>query len=187
VIGYPEEYSWYDIDAKIGRDATDDEVRLMFQSMLEDRFKFKAHHETRELPEYELTIAKGKPKMTPSTSEEPMKLEIDGRKFSQLHGTCGVWGWLDGAHLICHAAPMEAIIGPISGNMHAPVADHTSLTGTYDLNLVFIAENSKLRPDGPTGPSLNEALQSELGLKLEKGKGPVEVLVIDHIEKASAN
>ncbi len=42
---------------KLGRDATDDEVRLMFQSMLEDRFKFKAHHETRELPEFELTIA----------------------------------------------------------------------------------------------------------------------------------
>ncbi len=187
VIGYPEDYTWYDIDAKIGRDATDDEVRLMFQSLLEDRFQFKAHHETRELPEFQLTVPKGKARMTASTSDEPMKLEIEGRKLSQPKGTCGVSGWNDGAHLICHAAPMEAIIAPISGNMHAPVADHTGLTGTYDLNLVFVAENAKLRPDGPSGPSLNEALQSELGLKLEKGKGPVEVLVIDHIQKASAN
>ncbi|MEI9974293.1 MAG: TIGR03435 family protein [Ignavibacteriota bacterium] len=62
----PNETNWFDVEARIGREATDDEVRLMFQSLIEERFKVKMHRETREMPVYELTLGKGKPRLTPS-------------------------------------------------------------------------------------------------------------------------
>jgi uncharacterized protein (TIGR03435 family) len=187
LVGPPNsDYNWYDIDAKIGRDATDDEVRLMFQSLLEDRFKLKAHRETREIAQYELTIAKGKPRLTASGSG-PMHITIEGRHIDAQPGRCGMSSWLEGAHLICHSAPMDQIATAIGSEVRAPVADRTGLTGTYDIDLLFIPENRKPRPDDPPGPSLADALQTDLGLKLQKGKGPVEVLVIDHMEKPSEN
>jgi uncharacterized protein (TIGR03435 family) len=69
----------------------------------------------------------------------------------------------------------------------APVVDRTGLTGTYDVNVRYIPDSRKLDPDVPPGPTFEQALQEELGLKLEKGKGKVEVLVIDHLEKPSEN
>ena len=190
VIGYdktPIAYDWYDIDAKAPGDATDDQVRLMFQSLLEDRFKLKVHRETRELPEYELTVAKGNAKLKPASGDEPMKVEIEGRHLTWPKGNCASTAWLEGAHLICHAASIDQIVGVIRGEMGAPVVDRTGLTGLYDLNLLYLSDRQKPRDDGDAVPLLPAALQAELGLKLEKGKGPVEVLVIDHLEKPSGN
>jgi uncharacterized protein (TIGR03435 family) len=190
MVGYarlPDGWNWFDIDARAGRDATDDQVRLMFQSLLEDRFKLKVHRETRDIPEYELAVAKGKPKLTPSRSDEPMAVTIEEKRFTQSAGTCGISSWREGLHLICHAAPIEKIVAALSGSLQAPVVDRTGLTGTYDLNVLFIPEDRRLNADTESGPSLDAALQAELGLKLEKGKGPVEVLVIDHMEKPSPN
>ncbi len=82
---------------------------------------------------------------------------------------------------------MDQIVSAIRGELRAPVADHTGLTGLYDVNLLFMSERQKPREDTELLQRLPAALQSELGLKLEKGKGPAEVLVIDHIEKPSAN
>jgi uncharacterized protein (TIGR03435 family) len=71
--------------------------------------------------------------------------------------------------------------------LRSPVADRTGLTGTYDLNLLFMPEGRPPEPDDQTlAPTLTGAL-SDVGLKLENGKGPVEVLVIDHIERPSDN
>jgi uncharacterized protein (TIGR03435 family) len=159
----------------------------MLQSLLEDRFKLKAHRETRDLPEYELAIAKGEPKLTPSHSDEPMAVTVEEKRFTQSAGTCGISRWLEGSRLICHAAPMEKIAAALIGPLQAPVVDRTGLTGTYDTNVLFIPDNRKLDADTESGPSLAAALPEELGLKLEKGKGPVEVLVIDHLEKPSPN
>lgn len=187
LVGSPNsDFNWYDIDAKIGRDATDDEVRRMFQSLLEDRFKLKAHHETRELPEYELTIAKGKPRLAASGTGQ-MHVSIEGRHFDAKPGGCGISLWKEGAHLICHSAPIEELVTAIGSDLRAPVADRTGLAGTYDVDLLYIPENRKGTPDDVPGPSLAGALQTELGLKLQKGKGPVEVLVVDHMEKPSEN
>jgi uncharacterized protein (TIGR03435 family) len=189
MIGYvrlPEGWNWYDIDARTGPEATEDQVRLMFQSLLEERFKLKVHRETRDIPEYELVIAKGKPRLTPS-SDTPMKVTIEERTFTQSPGTCGTSMWHEGFHIVCHGATMERIVAAISGDLSAPVADRTGLTGTYDLNVRYIPEERKLDAEAEPGPSLTDAVQAELGLKLEKGKGPVEVIVIDHIEKPSEN
>ena len=171
---FPDDANWFDIDARAGRDATDDQVREMFQSLLEDRFKLKVHREDRDIPEYELTMGKGKSKLTPA-------------REGSRPGRCGTSVEREGSHLVCHAATMERIVAEVGGNLKAPVVDRTGLNGFYDLNLRFIAEEQKLDADLEPGPSLTQAIQEELGLKLEKSKGPVEVLVIDHMEKPSQN
>ena len=172
---------WFDIVAP------DDQVRLMFQSLMEDRFKLKAHRETRDMPEYELAIAKDKSKLVPSHGDEPMTVTIEEKRITQPPGTCTTSMWREGSHLICHAAPMEKIIAQVSGSTQTPVVDRTGLTGTYDLNVLYVPDDRRLNAETESGPSLAAALQEELGLKLEKGKGPVEVLVIDHLEKPSPN
>jgi uncharacterized protein (TIGR03435 family) len=182
----PDEWNWFDVDARIGRDATDDEVRRMFQSLLEDRFKLKVHREKREMPVYELTIAKGKPRLTPS-SDAPMKLSVEGKKWEQTAGQCGTSMWLEGAHLVCHAVTMEQIAAEVSGALQAPAVDRSGLTGTYDLNVLYMPENQKLRDDTVPAPTFLQAFPDATGLKLEKGKGPVEVLAIDHMEKPAEN
>jgi uncharacterized protein (TIGR03435 family) len=182
----PDGWTWYDIEARTATSATDDQVRLMFQSLLEDRFKLKVRRETRDVPEYQLTIAqsKGKPKLAPS-KEGPLTVTIEGRSLTQPAGKCGTSLWQEGSHIVCHAADMATIVSQFSGLLAAPVADQTGLTGTYDMNLLYVPDDRQLKPDAPPGPSLAEAIQGDLGLKLEKGKGPVEVLVIDHLEKPS--
>ena len=186
----PDGWNWYDLDARAGKDATDDQVRLMMQSLLEDRFKLKVHRETREIPEFELTVFKGKSKMTPA-KDAPMTVKIQELDrvipLTTPPGQCGTTMWHEGGHMICHAATMDRILIEIRSLMRAPVVDRTGLTGTYDLNVRFMPEDRKTDPDYTTVPALPEALQETLGLKLEKGKGPVEVLVIDHIEKPSEN
>lgn len=186
-LGYgSDEWNSFDIDARVGHDATDDQVRLMVQSLLADRFDLKLHRETRELQEYLVTIAKGGPKLR-SASEKPMEVRIEDRHFSQPKSTCGVSGWREGDHLVCHAATIEQILAAASGEFKAPVADRTGLTGTYDVNVLYMPDSRKMLPDTESlatiGPSLADAFQAELGLKVEKGKGPVEVIVVDHFEK----
>ncbi len=82
---------------------------------------------------------------------------------------------------------MPKIANHFSTLLGAAVADKTGLTGTYDVNFLYIPDDRQLKPDAPPGPSLVEAVQEELGLKLKRSKGPVEVLVIDHLEKPSQN
>jgi uncharacterized protein (TIGR03435 family) len=188
LVGYtppPDTWSWVDVDARAGADATDDQVRLMVQSLLEDRFKLKIHRETKDFPGYQLSIATGKAKLTPS-SEVPMKVTIDGRTFTPGPG-CGTAGMRDGSHTICRAATMETIAAQLSNSLKAPVVDRTGLTGTYDLHLRYIPDERALDPNMEPGPSLTRALQEDFGLTLKKGTAPVEVLVIDHMEKPSEN
>ena len=88
-LGYgSDEWNSIDIDARIGYDATDDEVRLMVQALLADRFDLKLHRETRELPVYLVTIAKGGAKLKPA-SERPMEVRIEDRHFSLPKSGCG--------------------------------------------------------------------------------------------------
>ena len=124
MVGYKDpsdDSRWVDIEARAPANATEDQIRLMFQSLLEDRFKLKVHHETREIPEYELTTAKGKAKLT-SAREGDMTLTIDGRTFQARAGACSTTLWREGNHMVCHAAGIETITSElgrsfaISGN-----------------------------------------------------------------------
>jgi uncharacterized protein (TIGR03435 family) len=180
--------SWFDVEARTGVPATDDQVRLMMQSLLEDRFKLKIHRETRQLPGYELAVGSGKAKLTPFQEGAMKAIVIEGRTMNPPPpGVCGTSVWSDGAHLACHAVGVDKIIGNVSNELKGPVADRTGLMGTYDLHLVYVPESLRLNPNTEPGPSLAQALQEQLGLTLQKGTGPVEVIVIDHIEKPSEN
>jgi uncharacterized protein (TIGR03435 family) len=184
---FEDPWRWYDVDARIGHDATDDEVRLMMQSMLEDRFHLKVHRETREITEFQLALGKGKPMLQVPVEGPTMKITIEGKQLGTREGTCMGTGWNDGTHITCHAAGVRELIQNLSNELKAPVADQTGLTGKYDLDMHFMPASRSMDSDAEPGPTVQQAVQEQLGLKLEKGKGPIEVLVIDRLEKPSEN
>ena len=110
-------------------------------------------------------------------------MTIDGKPLRKGNG--GILGGMDGPHLMGKGATIAQLVSSLSGQLAGPVVDETGLQGTYDYDVLFAPND---RPsDDETRPLLPAALQSELVLKLERGKAPIEVLVIDHLEKPSEN
>jgi uncharacterized protein (TIGR03435 family) len=152
------------------------EFRLMTRLLLAERFKLKFHRETRETPVYALVVAKNRPKMKPGAPEaEPIA------HYSFL-GTNNI--------VTCPKADMETVLNAVkNGISDRPVLDHTGLTGTYELRLVYTPESRRVRetePD-PNDISIFTAVQEQLGLKLEPRKEAIEVLVVDAAEKPVDN
>jgi uncharacterized protein (TIGR03435 family) len=186
----------YDIDAKvpdsvvadaIARKLTRtqqlDQVRLMLQSLLADRFKLKVSHETKDLPVYAVVLAKGGLKLAPVTGTPPaMPPRPPGEEEMAAFGPVSTF---------TSALPL---LPEVSGRT---VIDRTGLKGDYFWTLHWTPENPDLRFGGPAGagapqpgsggPSLFTAIQEQLGLRLESTKGPVDVLVIDHVEQPTPN
>jgi uncharacterized protein (TIGR03435 family) len=172
VIGGPNwlETAGWDIDARFPAGASPAQAPQMMQAMLADRFRLVTHRETRTLPIYVLTVAKG------------------GIK---LHQGDGRGGMSAGPRLIRYGSgTMGELAGQLSSFLGRNVIDRTGLTGQYAISLSF----APVDPGAPAGevaqdfaPSIFQALQDQAGLKLESTKGPVEVLVIDHAEKPAAN
>jgi uncharacterized protein (TIGR03435 family) len=177
----PDGWNWYDIEAIAPGMPAEDNLRLMFQSLLEERFKIKVHRETRESPQYDLVIAKTGSKLKAADSES--KIGAEGRFIGT--GRAVIAGFNDGLHLMGKGATMDQLAASLSGQLRATVTDRTGLTGTFDYNVLFSRDDTPTDVAGP--PPLTTAIQEELGLKLETHKGSVEVLVIDHVEKPSAN
>jgi len=165
----------YDILAKFPdelakrRGAGDD--KIMLQGLLADRFKLTTHTEFRELPFYALVVAKEGSKVRVATAKA---------------GSDGLSGRSNGVEtqLTFTAAPISMLTHYLAQRLERPVVDRTDLAGKYDFKLEY-------EPDQPgtesSGPSILNALQKQLGLKLEATKGPVEVLVIDHVERPDEN
>ena len=200
----------YDIEAKMDG-ATADEVRKlsgeqnqstrehMLQALLVDRFKLTLHRETRELPLYSLVVAKNGSKLQESKPGEPDKRGFktpDGHPVAQGHFVRMGMGQLDG-----HSIGTEDIARLLAQQLGRKVVDNTGLTANYDFTLKWTPDEGQgpafRGPEGSpgtgstsapeTGPSIFTAVQEQLGLKLESQKGPVEILVIDHVEKPSEN
>jgi len=179
----------YSIDAKPGnnrkgpilslyltqRQKEDDEWHLRIQSLLAERFQLRIHRETREEQVYSLIVAKNGPKFKESKFDESAveKGLLPGLKMFQyqLTGT---------------SADIHLLTEELSRRLGRNVIDQTGLDGEYDFNLRWapdVAEGDSV----PDGSSIFTAVQEQLGLKLESSKAPVDVIVIDHIEKPSAN
>lgn len=177
----------------------------MLQVLLEERFKLALHRETRQLPVYELAVGKSGVKLqrskegscTPySVDAPPPPAPIPGqasRTFCGLHLSVeGLNRTLDGKG-VTMAAFAANLSRTYTSDLGRNVMDRTGLTGTFDVYLKWVIDplTGAGGPAAPSldlaGPSLFTALQDQLGLRLESTKGPVEVLVIDHIEKPSAN
>ena len=157
----------YDIIAKAPGPAPNDQLRLMLQALLTERFRLKLHREKRELPVYVLLRGKGEPKLKPG---------VPGGNPSQV-GTL--------AQIVFKNQPIARLAGMLTARMDRPVIDMTGIEGVYD----FTVETGGLGFDGqppadPTaGPSIFTAVQDNLGLRLEAQRAPIEVLVVDAAQR----
>jgi uncharacterized protein (TIGR03435 family) len=175
----------YDFEAKADHSLTRAELPALFQSLLAERFKLQFHRETRTLPALALTVDKTGAKMKSNDGPDEWEISIvrtggtppSPPKFKATRCTMSYLCWW------------------IAQQENRPVLDKTGLAGYWDFTLEFVPEglgdgrkgtNSEPIPafDGPT---LSRAMREQLGLRLESEKGPVEVYVIDHVERPSAN
>jgi uncharacterized protein (TIGR03435 family) len=185
VSGMPKApVSWYTVDAQADPSATEEQIRAMFQTLLADRFKLTAHEETRELNGYALTVGKRGPKIKPARVGDeqppPMPDYFKGKSAEALDGRVLITKEGDFAALTGRRVSISQLAETLGNyELQTFVVDRTGLPGSYYFGFKFVNENSRRDVDGP---DLFAAMQEELGLKLEKEKGPVKVLVIDHIE-----
>ena len=156
-------------------------MRLMIQSLLEDRFQLKVHRESRELPVFMLGVAKDGSKLQPTIEGRPGPGGLTA-------GSARSSGTPAGIEMSGSGISISRLINMLSGRVDRPIIDRTNLTETYDLTLKFAPYAAALdSATEPIGPSIFTAIQEQLGLKLESAKGPVEVLVIDKAEKPMEN
>jgi uncharacterized protein (TIGR03435 family) len=147
-------------------------VQMMLQALLRERFQLESHKETRTLPVYHLTASKSGVKLTASASAE-------GSSMNSKNG-----------HLTAEGISVAQLAAFLSRTMERPVLDATGIPGRFDFALSWSPQEVAAKaPDGneSAGPSIFTALQEQLGLKLESGKGPVEIIVVDHAEKPTDN
>ena len=145
------------------------------QSMLMDRFQLKCHMATKELPIYELVQAKGGAKLKPTTAQANEQ-NSDTRSGPGLQ-----------MHQTATGVTADLIVSVLTNEVDRMVVDKTGLTGSYDLTLDWVRDAPADSTDASAGPTIFTALEEQLGLKLVAAKGPVPVLVIDAVEKPSAN
>ena len=165
------------------------------QTLLRERFNLALHRERKELPVYELTVAKGGPKLPPPSciQREPGDLTVAPGKTMMDY--CGFGGFGRGRYQASNGSLAE-LADALGLPLGRTVVDKTGITGRFRMEFTFNPDSSPIPfPDAPAnaaptadlGPDIFTAIQEQLGLKLESGKGPVEVLVIDHVEKPSQN
>jgi uncharacterized protein (TIGR03435 family) len=180
----------------------------MLQVLLEDRFRVKVHQEIREVPVYDLTVAKGGPKLPPTGEGSCISFETfesskepAGGKFPTF---CGIrrLGTLKKPALTWEVpgGTLDELATSLGGDLDRIVMNKTGIAGKFDFKMEFSADettvglNSLRGPDGPVvqpdpsgGPSIFAAIREQLGLKLESAKGQRRFLVIDRAEKPSEN
>jgi uncharacterized protein (TIGR03435 family) len=203
----------FDIKARAEGYPTKDQMRLMMRGLLADRFKLVVHKEMREVPVFALVVANSgmtgprlqqhpaddtcliPPATAPAVSTAP-DLVWASVELPALPAVCGVLAHLPpsaegrlsfGARgvdldLLANSLPTQTGMATIS----RPVVNQTGLVGLFDFSVEWAPEVEGGQP-GPSGPTFNEALKKQLGLKLDPKKGPVELLVIDHVEQPSEN
>jgi uncharacterized protein (TIGR03435 family) len=164
------------------------EQEHMLQKLLEDRFKLTTHWETRDSDIYKLVTGKGGPKLGAEGSIPPSADELKDfgdHPIPTIHQVNDGRGY----DFIAHGCSMSELVRILTGTFGKPVNDETGLTGKYDFVLKYRGRWDRDRDadDMDPTPPMDRALQEELGLKLETAKGPVKMLIIDHIEKPSPN
>ncbi len=174
----------FDVRARVPEGATREAFHLMYQNLLGTRFKLAVHRDQKEMTVYRMAIAKGGIKMTPSIEVQQSTL-IGVPNVVITPATAPVKpkpGWI---HWPGKKKTLAEIADFLSSYVKGNVEDATGLTGLYDLNLSwdFNAGRPTATPDPEQGPDLFQAVQEQLGLKLEAHKGPVGILIVDHAER----
>lgn len=182
----------YEIAAKLPRDTTKAQFRVMLQNLLTDRFKMTLHRDMKQMQAYDLIVGKNGAKLRESVVDAaskddvlppaatPRKITLDRDGFPILpprqDGMVSVRGR---ARMQGVSETMEQLANKISNQLDMPVVDSTHLQGRYDFSLYWAAESTD--PDY-SGPSIFSALESQLGLQLKPRKIPLTFIVIDHID-----
>jgi len=200
----------FDIVAKLDGDpppvpfGEPDRMMLALRALLADRFKLAAHVEMPELPVYALVQARADSKLGPNIRPSSTDCEAiraasrdaarQGRAINpntQDRVACGVRN--SNGRMQFGGYPLTLFANALANQVARTVIDRTGLTGNWDFELTFTPERVRQQalagnapPEvDPNGPSIFTAIQEQLGLKLESTKGPVRVLVIDHVEQPS--
>jgi uncharacterized protein (TIGR03435 family) len=205
----------FDINAKLPDGSSGDQIPQMIQALLTDRFGMKFHWEMKDFPVYALVVGKSGLKMKASPPDPPTDPAEDRKAFdltasaSQTSTTInygkGMYMTFGNNSFEGRKLPASAMAETLARFVDRPVVDMTELKGNYDFTLQFTPEDFRammmrsavaagvtLPPealkliDSSNGDSLFTALET-LGLKLEQRKTPIEVLVIDHIDKSPSD
>ncbi len=192
-----------DIEARMPPDTTREQFNVMLQNLLADRLGLKVHWATQQTDAYALVVAKGGPKFkaaapdSPAASDDssrngtPDRIGANGFPVPPTGNAPWVGATPDGKMVIRgHNETMEEFARAIaSRTLGAPLTDATGLTGKYDFTIFWsttatdAARRGTPVADDTDGPSVFDAVQEQLGLKIEKRRGPVQMLVVDHVEK----
>ena len=182
----------YDVEAKTEGAPNLDQKKLMIQTLLEDRFRLKVHMETRQLPIYALTVAKGGLKLQPVKEGSCIPRDPGNPTPPQgktLTDYCGLVVSMGRGQMELGGAGMVDLARSLTRLTGRTVVDETGIKSVFAIHLTFSSDDAA--PENPPAdastPSIFTAVQEQLGLKLESARGPVEVLVIDHVEKPSGN
>jgi uncharacterized protein (TIGR03435 family) len=182
-------------------------MQLMIRSLLEERFKLAVHHETRELPIYALVLARSDKKLGPKLNASTVDCQAMVKAAMGRGGPQGpppsvngrpVCGMRIGAgQMMAGGFPLSQLAFSLAQMVQRVVLDRTGLTGNYDLELTYTPDQMPQGtpppgapappPIDPNGPSIFTALQEQLGLRLDAQRGPVDVLVIDSVERPTEN
>jgi bla regulator protein blaR1 len=206
VFGWPDgiDTERYTISAKMPDGAPQAAQQVAIRNLLKDRFKLVTHQETRELPVYNLVLARSDGRLGPALKESSAECQAVAREYLQALRQGAPTQAPPAAVARCtssqpgigmftmNGASLGALVNLLPQFVERQVIDRTGLTGIYDLTLKWTPEaipsliglpQAPLPPADPDVPNIFTAVQEQLGLKLEAGRGPVEVVVIDHIEK----
>jgi uncharacterized protein (TIGR03435 family) len=166
----------YEIAGKAAAPAPDEQLRLMMQSLLQERFKLAVHRQIKELSAYVLVVGKNGLKVQESKTEGESSIDINQKQLS----------------VSVQRTPVSQLVEMLGNVLRAPVVDQTGLKGRYDVTLnvakyaADMAAQGKSIEAGPADPLtlISMILQEEFGLKLEAKKMPLDMVIIDHAEKA---
>ena len=169
--------------------------RQMLQALLADRFKLILHHDTKELPIYGLVVAKSGSKLqetkpddaNPDAANAPAHPTNKGRMRMSIDS--------GSIEITATGMAMDGLARQLASQLHSTVQNNTGLKGIYDFTLRFTPDDAPMDASGGANASLADnggtsifaAVQDQLGLKLESKKGPVEIVVVDHVDKPSDN
>jgi uncharacterized protein (TIGR03435 family) len=186
----------YDIVVKVPEGASGEQVRLMWQNLLAERFGVKLHHESKEFQVEELVIGKGGPKLK-ATALDPAALTDPGPPAHDKNGELTGPGndttiMPNGeAHTVARGQPLSNLTAMLWRLLSRPVIDKTGLTGKYDFSLDFKMDLRAMAPAAAApgdnapdaGTDITSAVEQQLGLRLVAAKALLDVLVIDKADK----
>jgi len=181
----------FDIVAKANPKSTENDLRAMLQTLLVERFKLAVHQDKKVVQVYALVVGKGGPKLQESAADDSVKTGCKRDNPNEPNRL--------GIRIACTKMTMadfaEELPNRAAAYIDLPIVDLTELKGAYDFKLVWTpkaALEGRKAPDGTVitepagGLSIFDALQTQLGLKLEQRKHPMPVIVVDRVERVPA-